>query len=106
MNVNSIGSLGGKARALKLSPARRSEISKAAANKRWSKKNHPLHIMDNKTKHVVITEGQGKCLHCGDCHPFEMPMLINDFVEESRQFIERHSLCKPKSPQKDLPEKV
>lgn len=33
----SLGSKGGKARAKKLSPDRRSEIAKAAAIKRWSK---------------------------------------------------------------------
>jgi hypothetical protein len=32
-----LGSLGGKARAAKLSPKKRKEIAKAAASKRWSK---------------------------------------------------------------------
>lgn len=92
--------MGGKARALSLSPERRSEISRIAANKRWG--NKELFIMTNE-KHIVIKDGQGKCLHCGDCHPFKTPMLIDDFVKEAQQFIKRHAYCPP--PEKDLLEK-
>jgi hypothetical protein len=57
----------------------------------------------SETKHIVIKDGQGKCLHCGDCHPFKTPMLIDDFV---KQFIKRHAACPPpEPPEKDFTRK-
>jgi hypothetical protein len=58
-------------------------------------------IMSEETKHVVIKDGQGKCLHCGDCHPFVLPMLVSDWCAEAEAFVARHKAC-PKPPEKNL----
>ncbi len=47
--------------------------------------------------HVILSsDNQGfKCLHCGSVEAFKLPMNIEAFVNDSMDFVRRHTDCFP-----------